>query len=156
MTGSGSISAIHGTLRSINDRDMYRICLPAGGTFSATTFGGTVFDSQLFLFNSRGKGVYANDDIASSVQSRLPAGTALTPQAQGTYYLAISSFNNDPVSAGGEIFPIDTAFDQVVGPTGTGGDQRISGWNNAGGTRRLHHPADRSTCMRRVLRETIR
>ena len=133
VTGSGSITAIHGTLTFRNDEDMYRICLTGGRTFSASTLDGTAFDSQLFLFNSRGKGVYARDDTESSLRSRLPAGTALTPQEQGTYYLAVSSFNNDPVSAGGQIFPIDTAFDAVVGPTGPGGGQRISGWTNEGG-----------------------
>ena len=77
----------------------------------------------------------SNDDMPSSLQSRLPAGSALTPQTAGTYYLAVSSFNNDPVSGGGQIFPIDTAFDSVVGPTGPGGDQRISGWTNEGGSK---------------------
>jgi hypothetical protein len=135
VTGSGSISAIHGTLTFRNDRDMYRICLTGGRTFSASTVYGTSFDSQLFLFNSLGRGVYANDDTATSLQSKLPAGAYLTPQAQGTYYLAVSSFNDDPVSAGGQIFPIDTAFSAVVGPTGPGGTQRISGWTNEGGDR---------------------
>jgi hypothetical protein len=138
VTGSGSITSIHGGLSFRNDRDMYRICLAGGGTFSATTVNGASFDTQLFLFNRAGRGVYGNDDTASTVQSRLPAGTSLTPQTAGRYYLAISSFNNDPVSPGGEIFPIDTAFDAVVGPTGPGGGQRISGWTAAGGAKGLY------------------
>jgi hypothetical protein len=133
VTGSGNISSISGRVSFVGDRDMYRICLRAGGVFSATTVGSATFDTQLFLFNSRGKGVYANDDAGTTVQSTLPAGTALTPHHRGTYYLAVSSYDNDPVSPGGEIFP-SMPFDAVVGPTGPGGDHRISGWSKNGGS----------------------
>jgi hypothetical protein len=131
VMGSGSITSISGSLGFRNDRDMYRICLPGGGTFSASTVGSASFDTQLFLFNRSGLGVYADDDTASSLQSKLPAGTALTPQTRGRYYLAISSYNNDPVSAGGLIFPT-TPFDVVVGPTEAGGGQPVTGWTNEG------------------------
>jgi hypothetical protein len=118
---------------------MYRICLKGGRTFSATTVGGAQFDTQLFLFDRQGIGVYANDDVGSDggstyiVQSTLPAGHALTPQYRGKYYLAISAYNNDPVSAGGRIFPNEGSFTDVVAASGPGGGSKITGWSNEGG-----------------------
>ena len=47
------------------------------------------------------------------------SGHALTPSAPGVYYLAISTFNSDPLSAGGPIFP-NNPFTAVHGPTGPG------------------------------------
>jgi len=135
VTGTGEIDAIEGHLSNTNDKDMYAICLVGNKTFSATTVNAaTASDTQLFLFNAWGRGMYANDDSAYTVQSTLPAGHRLTPQTQGKYYLAISSFNNDPVSAGGRIFPNDRYFSRVVGPTGPGGGGRVSSWTNEGGS----------------------
>ena len=111
---------------------MYQICLTGGGTFSAATVapGSATFDTQLFLFDSAGNGVYANDDSAGpGNRSLLPVG-GLSPAGGGTYYLAISAWDRDPVSGGGEIFP-DT-FAAVVGPTGPGGALSITGWNGEG------------------------
>ena len=60
----GPLTQITGTISSTTDRDMFEIFITGGGTFSATTVGtpGTVFDTQRYLFDSTGKGVYANDD----------------------------------------------------------------------------------------------
>ena len=91
-------SASTGTSRTPNDVDMYRLCLPGGGTFSASTLGGSEADTQLFLFDANGLGVYGNDDTNGVRQSLLSAGLALTPQAQGAYILAISPFNQEPRS----------------------------------------------------------
>jgi hypothetical protein len=126
-SGSGDLTAITGTAGG-PDADMYRICLTGGGTFSATTVGGAGFDTQLFLFDSAGMGIEANDDTGGGggLQSTLSAG-GLSPAARGVYHLAISRFDNDPVSLGGQIFP-DTPLTAVVGPTGPGGGQAISGW----------------------------
>jgi hypothetical protein len=108
---------------------MYCINLTGSGTFSATTVGLAGFDTQLFLFDSPGLGVYANDDDVA-FQSTLPAGHALTPTTAGLCYLAISGFDLDPVSAGGQIFP--NTFTGVHGPTGLGGGSAISGWTGTG------------------------
>ena len=134
VTGTGGISAISGHLSSAGDEDMYVICLTGNKTFSATTVNAASadLDTQLFLFNASGLGVYANDDSAGTLQSTLPANHALTPQSQGKYYLAISSYDNDPLSAGGRIFPSNPYFGRVVGPTGPGGSQRITAWTNTG------------------------
>ena len=122
------VQRIDGRFDPGGDIDMYRLCLPGGGTFSATTIGGTTADTQLFLFDSTGRGVYANDDQNGGRQSRLPSGHALTPQAPGEYLLAVGPYNLDPVSTFeslGSIFPITPG---VVGPTGPGGAAPIVGW----------------------------
>lgn len=112
--GVGSLNTIFGTL-GVNDADMYRIILTGGGTFSASTVNlGTSIDTQLFLFDSAGIGVYANDDSVG-LQSTLPSGHALTPAAGGVYYLVITRFDLDPASLGVQIFP-DTPFTGVHAP----------------------------------------
>ena len=127
VTGTGPLDSISGTIEPASDKDVYRICLTGGQTFSATTVGGATIDTQLFLFDSAGLGVYANDDTQDGVlQSTLPSG-GLSPSEPGVYYLAISTWNYDPVSSEGLIFP-DEPITAVVGPTGPGGGVPISGW----------------------------
>ena len=121
-----SVVEIEGTFAAADDVDMYKLCLPGGGGFSASTVGATAVDTQLFLFDSAGLGVYGNDDDGSSRQSTLPAGHPLTPQAGGDYYLAVGPFNLDPSSAGGLIFP---ALAPVLAPTGPGASQPVSEWS---------------------------
>jgi Ca2+-binding RTX toxin-like protein len=129
--GSQQLNSISGKLSDANDVDLYQITIADGATFSATTVNtGTTIDTQLFLFDSNGLGVFGNDQASFTSQSTLPTGLAL--QA-GTYFLAISSFNNDPVSDGGLIFP-DFPFDQVVGPTEVGGNLPLNGFTFGGGS----------------------
>lgn len=124
------LESISGILSS--DADLFRISLTGGQSFSATTTGGANFDTQLFLFDSGGKGVYGNDNAGVSFQSTLPIG-GFSPQKSGTYYLGISGFDYDPVSTAGEIFTDfpDTGFDTVAGPTGAGGKSALSGFDGA-------------------------
>ena len=117
--------------------DIFLIRLTGGQTFSATTVSSSsnFFDTQLFLFDSNGRGVYANDDDPDSPpQSTLPASDILTPVFPGLYYLAISGSGFLPQSAAGLIFPstaIPGLLDSgVVGPTGPGGAQTLSGWSS--------------------------
>jgi hypothetical protein len=126
LTGA-PVESIAGTLVEGTDIDMYRLCLDGGGSFSASAVGGTAVDTQLFLFDASGRGVYANDDQQEGVviQSLLPAGHPLTPSAQGEYLLAVGAYNIDPQSAGGAIFP---ALADVTGPTGPGGGEPLIGW----------------------------
>lgn len=118
----------------IPDVDLFGIYLTGGATFSATTVGlpGNLFDSQLFLFDANGFGVYASDDDPSALGARstLPAFSLFTPQSAGLYYLGISAFTRDPISTGGLIFP-ETPFTGVVGPTGPGGAGSITGYSGA-------------------------
>lgn len=130
-TGNNPLTAIIGTVVGPGEPDMYCIQIDDPAAFSATTVGGAVFDTQLFLFRADGSGEYTNDDdAADGLQSTLPAGHAFGPQTPGLYYLAISGFNNDPLDAGGAlIFPntfpgVFDAFD---------GDPVVS-WSGGGGT----------------------
>jgi hypothetical protein len=126
--------SIAGTFGTITDADMYCIQILAPTAFSVTTVGGSTNDTQLFLFNTAGMGIAANDDSAGTAQSTLPLGnpllTVLTP---GTYLLAISTYNIDPTSAGGLIFP-NSPFTNVFGPTGPGGGSPVTGWTGSGAT----------------------
>ncbi len=130
---SGAVPEITGSFTDGADVDVYHLCLSNGASFSASTVGRTALDTQIFLFNSQGLGVYANDDAAPMVRgSRLPANHRFSPTTGGEYYLALSSFNNDPRSGGGEIFPdgfMPNLYpDAVVNPVGVGGGEPIATW----------------------------
>jgi hypothetical protein len=130
LTGAG-VDTINGAVAEATDIDMYRICIGGGGTFSASSVGGTAVDTQLFLFDSSGRGVYANDDEQDGVvQSLLPAGHPLAPQALGEYLLAVGAYNLDPLGADEPIFGPGTG---VVGPTGPDGGEPVSGWGGRPG-----------------------
>jgi len=120
-----AVTVIDGAFTSGGDADVYRLCLSGGKTFSASTVGGSERDTQLFLFNSGGYGVYANDDAGGLRTSVLPANHAWTPAAAGEYFLAISSFNRDPQSSLGPIFP-DTFALVVARERGAG--EPVSEW----------------------------
>jgi hypothetical protein len=130
LTGAG-VDTINGTIADATDIDMFRVCVDGGATFSASSVGGTAVDTQLFLFDSSGRGVYANDDERDGViQSLLPAGHPLTPRTPGEYYLAVGAYNLDPLGADQPIFSPGTG---VVGPAGPGGGEPISGWGGRPG-----------------------
>jgi hypothetical protein len=104
--GPPPLDFISGTIFTSLDKDMYEIQITSPATFSATVaLGGSLLDTQLFLFDAAGSGVYANDDpVAANFLSILPSGHASGPVAVGTYYLVVSGPDNDPTSLGGEIF----------------------------------------------------
>jgi hypothetical protein len=128
---AGVPTLITGSLSGPADEDVYRVCLTGNRTFSATTEGSALADPQLFLFDASGRGIYGNDDFGS-LQSTLPAGTAQTPSAAGTYYLAISSFVNRPVSQGGMIFEYSATSFPILLPIGPGGGSPVTGWTDQG------------------------
>lgn len=117
--------SITGELDSNEDVDVYRICLEAGGSFSATTVDRTALDTQLFLLDAGGLGVYADDDAGDVRQSLLPAGDPLTPTARGEYLLAVSAYDRDPQSANGAIF---NNVSVLTGATGRGANAPLSAW----------------------------
>lgn len=130
--GSASITSIQGSTTAGSDyADMFRIYLYAGSTFSATTtasdFNFNNFDTTLFLFNSAGMGLVANDDDPTvGPQSTI---YNFSVASSGYYYLAIAGAGYTPVSAGGSIFDSLLGLDQV-GPGGPGGAQALSGWQS--------------------------
>jgi len=133
-TGIGALTAIDGTLdpTSGDIADMYKIFITGGGTFSATTVGGASFDTELYLFDSAGVGIYANDDFTGFLgPSTLPAGMALTPSASGLYYLAISQCCFEPSNGSGAIFNASFDHNAVVGATQSGGALPITDYSGA-------------------------
>jgi hypothetical protein len=132
--GANGFNTVFGSFTGGGDVDVYRMCLADGASFSAATQAATPRDTQLFLFESHGLGVYSNDDAGLGVRvSRLPADHRFSPAAPGEYFLAISSFNNDPQSVAGEIFPdlFSSALypDGVVPAAGVGAGEPVSGWS---------------------------
>ena len=98
-----ALESISGLLSEAGDVDLYQIYLSGNSSFSATTVDGADIDTQLFLFNAAdGSGIYGNDDDDGSFQSTLPAQSPLTPTEAGLYYLAVSSFGDDPLTTSGE------------------------------------------------------
>jgi hypothetical protein len=105
VLGSGSLDLISGslsvasTVAASNLVDLYLISL-TGGSFTATTVGqkGTISDTELFLFDSQGRGVAFNDD-ASATDHR--STLSLSGVAAGNYYLGVAFFDVEPRAAGG-------------------------------------------------------
>jgi len=91
-----------------------------GGNLTIDTEG-SAFDTQLSLFDGAGMGLVHDDDSGSGLLSSISAALAA-----GNYFIGISSYNYDPQSAGGAIFP--TSFPGPYGPTGPGGGSPLSGW----------------------------
>lgn len=137
-TSPSDVSAIRGVLSGYHDADMFAILIENPAIFSATTDapGTSALDTQLFLFDTDGMGVLANDDIANgngpyNPRSHLPAGS-LASLAAGIYYLAISGWDRDPVSIGGQIFTDDQNYAGVVTAGGPGRFQPLQGWDGNG------------------------
>ena len=124
--------------------DLFQIDLTGLAPFSATTVGtnGSVYDTQLFLFNSLGNGIEFNDDDPSQLLPggiQLGAGATLPPimLSAGIYYLGIGVEGTAPQSTTGgtssNIFPYPltdgSSFTAVDGPTGPGGAGKLSNWS---------------------------
>jgi len=125
-----AVDAVEGTLATGSDRDLYRVCLTGGGSFSASTIGGSAIDTQLFLFDDEGLGVYADDDAGGTRQSALPAEDPLTPGEAGFYLLAVTPYNQDPLSALGRIFPDRGS---LTGSSGPGAGAPLDAWGGSAG-----------------------
>ena len=122
VLGSG-VTQITGSFITDDRADLFKFYHP-GGAFGATTVGtaGTVFDTQMFLFDSAGFGLIGNDDVPSTSRSAL----SLASLAAGYYFLGLSDFDQDPVDAtNAEIFPDD--FTGQV--TAIGGRGALANWN---------------------------
>ena len=120
------LDTIFGDLTEFEDVDLYRIYIPDPLLFSAYTVEDVfnVPDPKLFLFTEAGRGVYAVDDD-NGTQARFPLGDPFGLLTAGNYLLGISRFGFHPLSAGGRIFPDDLG---LVGATGPGGAEVLSGW----------------------------
>lgn len=114
-----STTQITGTAGS-SDVDMYNFSW-GGGALTIDTVGSS-FDTDLYLFGSTGLGIAENDDAVGLLSQLIFASLS-----SGDYFVAIANCCQDPISAGGLIFPNDCCSGQS-GPTGPGGGQALTGW----------------------------
>jgi hypothetical protein len=130
--GVGQLDWINGTLGDLEDADMFAIRIVSPGSFRATTVGGSGLDTQLFLFKQDGMGITFNDDSEKSLQSTLTSQfTASLPA--GIYYLAISSYDRDPIDNIGQELWEDQPYDIERAPDGPGANNPLGLWNDTGG-----------------------
>jgi hypothetical protein len=132
---------IEGSLDAGTGVDLFKLDIVNPLFFSVETVDAGPFgipDTDLFLFDASGNGVYANDDDSAGTLSCLPAffsaatlsdcsaaSTTLGPQTAGIYYLAVAYSANSPVDAGSnEIFTLNGT--DIVGPNGVG---PLAGWD---------------------------
>ncbi len=97
--GSGTLLQIRGNTTGTGDADVYKIKICDEANFLATTVGGTTLDTQLFLFDSNGFGLVMDDDdvgASGTLQSRI---TTQFVTANGSYYLAVSGYDSDPMDS---------------------------------------------------------
>lgn len=97
----GGASTISGTIANGNDADLYSFTLAATTSLqfalTSTTNG---IDTGLFLFNSTGQALFANND--GSGTSVNPILRALN-LAAGTYFLGIAISGNEPVNSANQL-----------------------------------------------------
>jgi hypothetical protein len=114
ISGSTSLDSISGSFTITNGvtfGDLYKISIGNPAAFSASTTTVTTgvnnFDTQLFLFDSTGKGLVADDDTPTSPQAMITANSPyLLSLSAGVYYLLIEGSGRYPVDASGNyIFP---------------------------------------------------
>lgn len=121
QTLPGGTNSVSGSVSG--DTDMFKFYW-GGGAFYVNTSGST-FDTQLFLFDASGAGVWANDDGLPGLGSYIE-DPAL---ASGFYFLAISGYNRDPVSASGVMFQ-SSPFDPQYSPSYPG--ETLLSWSGTG------------------------
>lgn len=140
-SGSGPLTTINGLLTpdgagTSNDADMYCIHITDPVAFSAIVTGGTIYDSQLFLFNAGGFGVTHNDDNGggpigfwSGIGAGGPGPDPVL--SVGDYGLAIAGYDRDPMSAGGSIWADSPNGDERA-PDGPGAGGSVISWDGLG------------------------
>jgi hypothetical protein len=118
---------------SAGDVDMYRIHICDPANFSAAVSAATISDTQLFLFRLDGTGVAMNDDYpAGSYNTSTLTGAVVQSITAGDYYLAISSYDNDPVDSAAAALWLDTPYNTVRAPDGAGAANALASWDGAG------------------------
>ncbi|MGH7131542.1 MAG: GC-type dockerin domain-anchored protein [Phycisphaerales bacterium] len=124
--GNGTLTGISGFLTA-NHADVFRIEICDFANFSATTVGGVGFDTQLFLFKSLGDGVTMTDDNTGGIAGPSTI-TAQFVTTNGTYYLAITGYNRDPVDSDGNLLWNNEPFEGERAPDGPGAANVLAGW----------------------------
>mgnify|MGYP003896887171 CR=1 FL=1 len=146
--GFGPLRDIRGNAPAANNVDLYAIRIMNPQDFSATTLPppgapppppGTLRNPVLYLFDSTGRGVYANDNVEpQNPESLLPAHHPLGPTSPGLYFLGIAPFDNRPLGRNSLI------FGNIGGPGIFGADRTnpVDAWRstplNDQGNYRIH------------------
>ncbi|CAG1010077.1 hypothetical protein PHYC_03792 [Phycisphaerales bacterium] len=94
--GSGALTTLTGSFTP-SGAHFFQIEICDSASFSASTVGGSTADTQLFLFDANGMGIAANDDEVAGTSAQSTITSQFVP-GNGTYYLAISPYNRDPIS----------------------------------------------------------
>jgi serralysin len=98
VAGSSSTTATlaiggsaNGVIDSNGDRDWYAVNLVAGQSYNFRTnpVGAGDVDTEIFLRNSAGIELAANDDFSGAY-----SGFRFTPTTSGTYYIDVGAYNN--------------------------------------------------------------
>jgi hypothetical protein len=132
VTGSGDLEEIFGTFADGADVDLYQIMIKDAATFSATTAFRTTADTQLFLFDGAGNGVTHNDDGGGDGLRSLITDQFVT--TEGLYYLAVTQYNNDPVTADDDLIWANSPFGEERQPDGPGAPGPLNHWVYAFGS----------------------
>lgn len=144
LTGSGVVTGIQGSFDLSDGQyvSMFAIDITDYQDFSAETVSAGPFglpDTELFLFDSSGDGVYMNDDISgSNTLSCLASATAgnpcpfgqggLGPTSDALYYLAIAVSADSPWDASNDYLFLSGSSTDLLGPDPSAGS--IDGWDD--------------------------
>jgi hypothetical protein len=144
LTGAGAVTNIQGSLDLLDGQyiSMFAIDITDFQDFSAQTLDVGAFglpDTELFLFNSSGTGVYMNDDISGGdTFSCLPSATGgnpcpfgqggLGPTSNALYYLAIADSADSPWDAASVYLFLSGSSTDLLGPDPSAGP--IAGWDD--------------------------
>jgi hypothetical protein len=130
-----ALTSINGTFSDQYDVDLFKIHIYDVALFSATTVGGALLDTQLFLFALDGSAIYMNNDDlnyaadgASFLLSTLPSGSGLGPVSAGYYLLGIALNGNDPVNATNNLLFAAGLDTDVRGPAGSLSPTALAGF----------------------------
>ncbi len=134
VEGEGPLAEIFGSFSAGNDVDLYLILVKDEG-FSASTVDRCDCDTQLFLFDADGLAVVHNDDNEVPGNGFTSLITDQFIPGAGIYYLAVTQYNNDPLSPDDDLIWNNTPFREERQPDGPGAPGPLNSWAyNFGGT----------------------
>ncbi len=137
-----TVTEIQGSLTYPDGVSLFEINIVNPADFSAETVNAGPFgipDTELFLFDSTGLGVYFNDDISGgNTLSCLPSSdlanpclapaAGLGPLSAGIYYLGVAYSADGPLDASSNEIFTNVLSTDVVGPNA--GVGAIADWDN--------------------------
>lgn len=106
--------------------DMFKFSVGYAGRYFFDTFGSAIPDTQLFLFDSLGNGLYWNNDASVTPSNTLSAFSI--DLGLGDYYIAVSFFGMDADDGAGSIF--DTTGNEGAAQSGA---SFVTAWNDFSG-----------------------